>query len=288
MADARQPGTSIDGFVLEERIHRGSMAEIWNVAGPDGGTPLVMKIPAFREGDDPAALVGFEVEQMILPTLSGPHVPRFVAAGDWSVHPYLVMERIAGPSLRTRLDQTPLSPAETASLGARIADAVHDIHGQHVIHLDIKPSNVLFREDGTAVLIDFGLSRHDRLPDLLAEQFRLPMGTAPYISPEQIAPGPPRPPQRPVRARRRPVLPHHRGAALRQPGERARAPSEVVSRPRPAARPEPGVPAMAPGGRPEVPRSLPHRPLRDRRPPRFPPPAPRRGTPDGPGGAENP
>ena len=44
----------------------------------------------------------------------------------------------------------------------------------------------MFREGGEAVLIDFGLSRHDRLPDLLAEQFRLPMGTGPYISPEQI------------------------------------------------------------------------------------------------------
>ena len=44
----------------------------------------------------------------------------------------------------------------------------------------------MFRDTGEAVLIDFGLSRHDRLPDLLAEQFRLPMGTAPYISPEQV------------------------------------------------------------------------------------------------------
>ena len=186
MAEALRPGTSIDGFVLEERIHHGSMAEIWRVKDP-GASTLVMKVPAFREGDDPASIVGFEVEQMILPTLSGPHAPRFVAAGDWSVQPYIVMEHITGPSLRERLDQTPLAPAETASLGARIADALHDVHGQHVIHLDVKPSNILFRGDGTAVLIDFGLSRHDRLPDLLAEQFRLPMGTGPYISPEQIA-----------------------------------------------------------------------------------------------------
>jgi serine/threonine protein kinase len=42
------------------------------------------------------------------------------------------------------------------------------------------------RESGEAVLIDFGLSRHDQLPDLLAEEFRLPVGTAPYLSPEQV------------------------------------------------------------------------------------------------------
>jgi len=176
----------IDGFRLEEKIHQGSMAEIWGVRRAESPAPLVMKIPSFRDSDDPAAIVGFEVEQMILPTLSGVHVPRFVAAGDWSAQPYIVMEQIGGPSLRARLDDAPLDPDEVASIGARVAAALHDLHGQHVIHLDVKPSNVMFREDGEAVLIDFGLSRHDRLPDLLAAQFRLPMGTGPYISPEQI------------------------------------------------------------------------------------------------------
>jgi len=186
VTEARQAGTRIDGFRLEEKIHQGSMAEIWRVRRDDSPAPLVMKLPSFRDSDDPAALVGFEVEQMILPKLSGAHVPRFVAAGDWSVQPYIVMEQIRGQSLRSRLGEAPLDPGEVAAIGTRVAAALHDLHTQHVIHLDVKPSNVMFREDGTAVLIDFGLSRHDRLPDLLAEQFRLPMGTGPYISPEQI------------------------------------------------------------------------------------------------------
>ena len=58
--------------------------------------PFVMKIPMLRDYDDPAAIVGFEVEQMILPTLSGLHVPRFVAAGDFSMQPYIVMELLTG------------------------------------------------------------------------------------------------------------------------------------------------------------------------------------------------
>jgi len=179
-------GSEIDGYRLDEKIHQGNMSVLWRVRGAEEAAPLVMKIPLVRDFDDPAAIVGFEVEQMILPVLSGPHVPRFVAAGDWAVQPYIVMESIGGGSLRDRLSDAPLEPAEIASLGARIASALHDIHRQHVVHLDVKPSNVLFRESGEAVLIDFGLSRHDRLPDLLAEEFRLPMGTGPYISPEQI------------------------------------------------------------------------------------------------------
>ena len=77
----------------------------------------------------------------------------------------------------------------------RVAIALHDLHRQHVIHLDIKPSNLMFRPApagsapgtlGDAVLVDFGLSRHDHLPDLLDEEFTLPMGTGPYMSPEQV------------------------------------------------------------------------------------------------------
>jgi nucleotide-binding universal stress UspA family protein len=113
-------------------------------------------------------------------------VPRYVASGDFDVQPYIVMEFIAGKSLRARLEDAPLPADEVAAIGAKVAAALHDLHRQHVIHLDIKPSSVLFRASGEAVFVDFGLAHHNRLPDLLAEQFRLPIGTGPYISPEQI------------------------------------------------------------------------------------------------------
>ena len=179
-----EPGATIDGYTLEERLHRGSMSMLWRVSAA-GQPPRVMKMPVLREGDDPTAIVGFEVEQMILPTLRGPHVPLFVASGDFP-QPYIVMELIRGDTLRTSFERAPLDPEEVARVGAQVALALHSLHLQHVIHLDLKPSNVMFREGGEAVLIDFGFSRHDRLPDLLAEQFRVPIGTAPYISPEQV------------------------------------------------------------------------------------------------------
>lgn len=183
-----QAGQVVDGFRLEERTHQGGMSSLWRVVHVDGieDLPLIMKVPRIRGGDDPATIVGFEVERMILPTLAGPHVPRFVARGDFTGQPYIVMERIAGDTLRARLDEAPLPIAELAGIGAKVALALHDLHRQHVVHLDVKPSNILFRDSGEAVLIDFGLSRHDRLPDLLDEEFRLPMGTAPYMSPEQV------------------------------------------------------------------------------------------------------
>ena len=180
-----EPGAVIDGFTLQEQIHQGSMATLWRVSA-SGQPPLVMKMPLLREGDDPTAMVGFEVEQMIMPILHGPHVPLFIASGDFSAQPYIVMEHIRGDSLKASLERSPLNAEEVARTGAQVATALHSLHRQHVIHLDLKPSNLMFRETGEAVLIDFGFSHHDRLPDLLAEQFRIPMGTAPYISPEQV------------------------------------------------------------------------------------------------------
>ncbi|HEX5685781.1 MAG TPA: bifunctional serine/threonine-protein kinase/universal stress protein [Ideonella sp.] len=186
-------GQVVDQFRLEESLHQGGMATLWRVTRleADGQPapaelPLLMKVPRIKGGEDPATIVGFEVERMIMPMLSGPHVPKFIAKGDFTRQPYIVMEHIPGPSLRPRLDEAPLALDEVVEIGSRVADALHDLHHQHVVHLDIKPSNILFRPDGTAVLIDFGLSRHDHLPDLLDEEFTLPMGTGPYMSPEQV------------------------------------------------------------------------------------------------------
>ena len=181
-----ETGVEIDGFRLEAMVHRGGMAMLWRVSKPGLEGPMLMKVPRIGEGADPAAIVGFEMEQMILPKLNGPHVPKFIAAGDFARQPYLVMEAIDSPSLLKRLPQLPLPYDEVARLGVRIAEALDDLHRQHVVHLDVKPSNILFRSGGEAVLIDFGLSHHDRLPDLMQEEFRVPFGTAPYMSPEQL------------------------------------------------------------------------------------------------------
>jgi serine/threonine protein kinase len=176
----------IDGFRLEECVHEGGMATLWRVSSAGTTTPMLMKIPKLAEGEDPAAIVSFEMEQMILPRVSGVHVPKFIAAGDFGVQPYIVMERISGKTLLQRLPELPLPYAEVVEIGLKIAEALDDLHRQDVIHLDVKPGNIMFRPTGEAVLVDFGLSHHDRMPDLMQEEFRVPFGTAPYISPEQL------------------------------------------------------------------------------------------------------
>ena len=162
------------------------MASLWEVTRAGDDTPMLMKIPVLQEGEDPAAIVSFEMEQMIMPRLKGPHVPRHIANGDFATQPFIVMERLPGETLLPQLKLLPLPPETVADHGARIADALGALHAQGVVHLDLKPSNIMFRPSGEAVMIDFGLAHHRDLPDLLQEEFRLPYGTAPYMAPEQV------------------------------------------------------------------------------------------------------
>ena len=179
-------GDVIDGFTIGEQVHSGGMATLWSVTHPGISAAVLMKVPRVSEGEDPAAIVSFEMEQMILPRLSGPHVPQCFGAGDFTRQAYVVMERLPGHTLYKRLPDLPLPYDEARLMVGKVADALADLHGQHVIHHDIKPSSIMFRDSGEAVLIDYGLSHHNQLPDLLQEEFRLPYGTAPYMAPERL------------------------------------------------------------------------------------------------------
>ena len=191
-----EPGAVLDGFTIEECIHSGAMAHIYRVhyTAPaadqgrhDPGFPLAMKIPRMTASDGGENIVSFEIENQIMQTLSGRHVPRFVATGDLSRVPYLVMEYVQGRTLEHWLQVDPAPTIdEIARLGAALSHAVHALHQQNVVHLDLKPANVLIRDDGSAVLLDFGLSCHAHYPDLLAEQLRKAVGSPIWMAPEQV------------------------------------------------------------------------------------------------------
>src|SRR6201997_2943551 len=114
-------GAELDGFTIGECVHRGGMATLWSVTHPDINVPLLMKIPRVSEGEDPAAIVSFEMEQMILPRLAGPHVPGCFGTGDFAKQAYVVIEQIPGTTLYKRLPDLPLPYEEVRVLVAKIA-----------------------------------------------------------------------------------------------------------------------------------------------------------------------
>jgi nucleotide-binding universal stress UspA family protein len=189
-----EPGQVLDGFLIGERIETGPGARFYRVSCTDGrsdpGFPLLMKLPQRQEADGAERSVipvDFEVEQQSLQALSGPHVPRLVAAGDPAQQPWLVMEFIEGRTLQYRTDQ-PALPAlsEVVYLGAALALAVHSLHQQNAVHQDLQPAHVLVRADGSVVLLDFGLCCHAHYPDLQTGQERRALGTPAWMAPEQV------------------------------------------------------------------------------------------------------
>ncbi|MTW14771.1 protein kinase [Rhodoplanes serenus] len=178
-------GREIAGFTLTERLRSGGMGSIWRATHPTITDPILIKIPFLDAGQDASTIIGFEVEEMILKRLSGPHVPRFLGSGDFAEIPYIAMEYVPGTTLATEMERGPFSWQTAVIYGVDIATALAHLHRQKVIHLDLKPGNVILAERG-AVLIDFGLAHHMELPDFLAEESSVPMGTAAYIAPEQV------------------------------------------------------------------------------------------------------
>ena len=187
MTKLPETGSVIDGFRLGEMIHAGSMATIFRLTGDEGPLPLVMKIPRLGPGERAVNVIGFEVCRTVLGAVAqSRHHPTLVAYGDVETTPYLVMEHIDGVRLDDWLGRAPMPPEEIARLGTAMALALSDLHRQDVVHLDLKPTNVLFRSNGEAVLIDFGLAHHGHFPDLLAEELRIPLGNWVYMAPEQV------------------------------------------------------------------------------------------------------
>ena len=190
MEDLKQPGpgAEIGGYRVLEKLHEGGMAVLYRaVPAAGGGEACLLKMPKLGFGSHPACYAGFDVEQMILGRIAGPHVPRLFAKGESEFGPYLVMEHIAGASLAEHVRRVPLPVEEVARLGAALASAIHALHRQEVVHHDLKPSHVILRHDGQAALIDFGLAFHGHLPDLVEEESERPPGTPAYLSPEQLA-----------------------------------------------------------------------------------------------------
>ena len=146
--------------------------------------PMLMKVPKITEGEDPAAIVSFEMEQIILPRAFGHPRSKIRRRGDFAVQPYIVMEHRRSALIKRCLNFR--FPTEVVARARKSRPRLDDLHRQQVVHLDVKPSNIMFRPNGEAVLVDFGLSHHDQLPDLMKEEFRVPFGTAPYMSPEQL------------------------------------------------------------------------------------------------------
>ncbi|WP_405387806.1 protein kinase [Streptomyces sp. NBC_01102] len=146
----------IGGYVLHGRIGAGGMGLVYLGESEAGHLVAVKVIRRAVLDEDTRARFVSEVDS--LKVVYGPCVAAFVAADAQADLPWLAVEYVAGPDLRTYVTgHGPLPPAETASLGALLAEGLGTIHEAGLLHRDLKPQNILLAEYGPKV-IDFGLA----------------------------------------------------------------------------------------------------------------------------------
>jgi eukaryotic-like serine/threonine-protein kinase len=135
---------------------------------------------------DAAFLRRFQAEARVVAALRHPNILRVYDWGEDDGAPYLVMELLAGGSLRALLDRGQvLSPAQAAAVGADAARALDYAHRRGLVHRDIKPANLIFDEEGRLTVADFGLAR--ALAEATwTEPAGAVVGTARYAAPEQV------------------------------------------------------------------------------------------------------
>ena len=116
--------------------------------------------------------------------INHPNIITVYAAGEENGTPYMAMELIDGRTLREVMRDGPVAWRTATAWIVQLLDALQRLHSEHIVHRDLKPENIMVTRDGAIKLMDFGLAHLTSLTAITQEGTT--MGTAPYMSPEQV------------------------------------------------------------------------------------------------------
>ncbi len=172
----------IPGFRLDRQIGKGGMAIVHLAIQENFDRKVAIKILTPTLETEREFAERFLIEAKTVATLNHPHIIPVFDVGKIDSHYYIAMEYLPGNSLSHWIELG-LEEAEVLQIIREIAEALHYAHGKGIVHRDIKPDNIMFREDNSAVLTDFGIASSDRSKNLTQEGTMI--GTPAYMSPEQ-------------------------------------------------------------------------------------------------------
>ena len=187
-------GGELGEFKLLRRLGGGAMGDVHLAEQTALGRLVALKTQRADLAASPRALARFEREAQALAQVAHPSVVGIIGCGSLPGEGgvdlrYLAMELVPGRSLKELLDQprpgeAPPSPVQVARWGVELSHGLAAVHAAGLLHRDVKPSNVRIREDGRAVLVDFGLARSSSESELSRTgEF---IGSPAYAAPEQI------------------------------------------------------------------------------------------------------
>jgi serine/threonine protein kinase len=214
-------GETISHYRILDGVGDGGMGSVYRAEDLKLGRRVAVKFLPEESAKDPAALGRFEREARAASALEHPHICPIYEFGEHEGQPFLVMQFLEGQTLRELINATgqgkqPLELSRLLDLAGQITDGLDAAHRQGIIHRDIKPANIFVTAQGHAKILDFGLAKLARVatgaeadsepgpggdggaerkpreteppatPDPFLSRTGVAMGTAGYMSPEQV------------------------------------------------------------------------------------------------------
>lgn len=170
-------------YALTKMIGTGGMADVYLANDLILGRKVALKMIRIDLANDPISLLRFKREAKAISKMDHQNIVQVFDVGEYEHRPFIVMEYVAGVTLKQLLlKRIALPLAEVIDIMKQLTSAVIHAHSHNIIHRDIKPHNVLIKDDGTAKITDFGIAlSHDNMQITANDTV---LGSAHYLAPE--------------------------------------------------------------------------------------------------------
>jgi serine/threonine-protein kinase len=184
-ADELAVGDRVGPYRLDAVLGSGGMGVVFRATPEAGGENVALKVLRPELSDDETYRRRFDHEARSATEVSHPGLVRVLGSGEADGHYYLAVEFVPGVTLEERIQrQGPLPLADIVRVATQVGGALDTLHQRQLVHRDVKVSNIMLRDDGAALLTDFGLAK-GRAYTVLTRPGQV-MGTLDYLAPELI------------------------------------------------------------------------------------------------------